>query len=97
MSDRWALNGVETNTDDVVLDIHGNKLSVSYTVGEDGTTQISCKDLDGNELSQTIVDADNQVTTMDDSRFSGVQLQPVSLEITCPEFVQRLMVCSGTS
>lgn len=43
MSDRWALNGVETNTDDVVLDIHGNKLSVSYTVGEDGTTQISCK------------------------------------------------------
>ena len=29
MSDRWALNGVETNTDDVVLDIHGNKLSVS--------------------------------------------------------------------
>ena len=72
MSDRWALNGVETNTDDVVLDIHGNKLSVSYTVGEDGTTQISCKDSDGNELSQTIVDADNQVATMDDGmKFAG--------------------------
>lgn len=84
MSDRWALNGVETNTDDVVLDIHGNKLSVSYTVGEDGTTQISCKDSDGNELSQTIVDADNQVTTMDDSRFSGVQLQPVSFGDSLP-------------
>lgn len=84
MSDRWALNGVETNTDDVVLDIHGNKLSVSYTVGEDGTTQISCKDSDGNELSQTIVDADNQVTTMDDSRFSGVQLQPVSFGDNLP-------------
>lgn len=97
MSDRYALDGVETNTDDVVFDIHGNKLSVSYTVGEDGTTQISCKDSDGNELSQTIVDADNQVTTMDDSRFLECSCNRYLLEITYPEFVQRLMVCSGTS
>ena len=78
MKDQFALSNVQTNDENVVLTIRGNDLAVSYTVGDDGVMQISCKDAAGNELGLNATDETSQVSTINDERFSDIQVQPVS-------------------
>lgn len=78
IQDQFALSNVQTNDDNVVLTIRGNDLTIAYTVGDDGTVQILCKDADGNDLGLNITDASSQISTIADERFADVQVQPVS-------------------
>lgn len=78
MKDQFALNDVTTGDENVTLNIHGSDLNISYLVGEDGSTQIFCQDAEGNELSRTVTDEVNQISTLDDTRFAGIQVQPTS-------------------
>ena len=102
MKDRFALNDVETNDDNVVLNIRGNKLFVSYGTGDDGQMQISCKDADGNDLSMTTADTDNNIMVPDDARFAEVSMQYEVLGDNIPaicvtiEGVQWTFLYTGT-
>ena len=82
MEDQYSLNDIATNDEDVVLKIWDNALSVSYDIAEDGTIQILCKDSDGNPLGQTLADEGTQTYSIDDERFTNVQVQPVMFDQT---------------
>lgn len=78
MKDKIPLWDVQTGDAEVTLNIRGNDLMISYEVLEDGTTQISCRDAGNNEIPVTVTDEGNQVTALEDDRFTGIQVQPAS-------------------
>ena len=77
MKDQFSLNDIKTNTDDVELDIWNNPLYVSYDLGSDGVITVVCKDADGQEIQTTEVDQENHILSLNDERFSNVQIQPI--------------------
>lgn len=80
MEDRFSLWDVETNDDAVILDIRGEKLSLSYETNElDGQTVISCKDEAGTELTKTRIDEANLIDQIDDAAYAGCSVQPVMI------------------
>ena len=82
MEDQYSLNDISTNDEDVVLKIWNNALSVSYNITDDGMIQILCKDSDGNSIGQTLTNEETQTYTIDDERFTNVQVQPVMFDQT---------------
>lgn len=80
MDEQFALHNVETNDDNVVLDIRGKKMILSYTVNEsDGQISISCTDENNTELARTCIDEVNRIDHIDDSSYAAeCLLQPVS-------------------
>lgn len=84
MEERYALRSVETNDDNVTLDIRGNSLVVTYDTMDDGLLVVSCKDDAGNELSRTVTDETNQISTIDDAKYEGIQVQPIVLGENTP-------------
>lgn len=79
MEDKFALRDVETGTDEVSLDIRGNKLCISCNVAEDGEILFSCTDADGNEVDKTVKDGENQIYTITDKRFDGVKIETFTI------------------
>jgi O-antigen ligase len=77
MEDRFALNDIKTNTDDVELDIWDNPLHVSYELGSDGVITVTCKDAEGQEITTTEIDQENHILGINDERFANVQIQPI--------------------
>ena len=82
MDERYALRDVHTGENDVTLNIRGNDLIVSCEIAEDGQIVVLCKDVDGNELTQSVVDEDAQIFNIEDARFNEIQVQPVIYEET---------------
>lgn len=79
MEDTVALQSMSLNDDNVELDIWDNPLYVSYDVDDDGTILVNCTDVDGNVLETTLTDSDNQIYTINVTRFDGVTVQPFML------------------
>ena len=79
MEDRYALRDVETGTDSVKLDIRGNQLFLTVDLMENGELSFSCKDDKGEEVAYTLTDEANQISTITDERFAGIQLQPFTI------------------
>ena len=75
MEDQFALRDIETVTDEVILDINGNEMGISFDMEEDGTVLLSCTDSDGNKLEQMVTDEENQISTIMDERFTGIEMQ----------------------
>lgn len=81
MNERFALWDVETNDENVILDIQGNKLVLSYTTSDvDGTASILCTDENGTALAKTLVDEANQIEQLDDPIYAGCQIQPLVMD-----------------
>lgn len=76
---QFALQSIKTDEDDVELNIRGNKLRLSYEIGDGVVSRISCKDSDGNELKQLVTDETNHISSIDDKRFREVQLQAIDM------------------
>lgn len=78
MSDKFALQDVETGTDHVMLDIKGNELYLTCDITESGDVLFSCKDADGKEVEYTSSDATDetgQVFEITEERFKGIQVE----------------------
>lgn len=82
MDDKYALRDVHTGENDVTLNIRGNDLTVSCGVADDGQIEVHCKDADGNELTQSVVDEESMIYNIEDARFDDIQVQPVLYEET---------------
>lgn len=81
MEERAGLRDIETNDDEVVLDIGGNKMVLSYGISDtDGLSEIQCKDTEGNDLARTRIDETNLIDQMNDPAYVGCTVQPVSFD-----------------
>lgn len=80
MEEKYALRDIHTGENDVTLNIRGNDLIVSCEVAEDGQIEVICRDADGNVLTQSVVDEENQISAIEDTRFNEIQVQPVLYE-----------------
>lgn len=80
MDERIALRSVETTNDNVILDIHGNKMLLSYAIDDStGETDLSCTDENGTALAKTTIDEENLIDQLDDPAYAACQIQPILL------------------
>lgn len=77
--EQFALHDVDTGTDDVMLDIRGNKLYLSYSLDESGSAQPAAMDADGQSLELVLTDEANKMYALSDTRYEGVSVQSVAL------------------
>ena len=78
--ERYALNKIETNRDDVKLHIWNNVLSISYSEDVDTATQLVCKDSDDAVLEMNLVDEEMQIYVINDTRFDNVKVQLINFD-----------------
>lgn len=76
IKDQFALQDIQTENDAVIFNIRENKFVLSCEMIADDTAKVVCKDADGKELEQTVIDETNQISTVNDQRFAGIQIQP---------------------
>lgn len=77
----FALQSIETKDDEVILDIHGNKLYVSYDFDQNtNVITLSCKDENGNELDRTYPDENPTQEIITDPNYLGCSVTPVMYE-----------------
>lgn len=80
-NEQIALLDIETNDDNVVLDIRGKKMLLSHgQAGADGQPTINCTDENGTPLARTCIDETNLIDQIADTSYeASCQLQPVSI------------------
>lgn len=72
LSDVCDLDGMETGDESVMLNINGNNLFVSYDYDKEaGTVSVTCTDEQGNPVTQTPVDDETMLATVDDPLYAG--------------------------
>lgn len=86
MNEQFALRNVETNDDNVVLDIHGKKMLLSYEINEtDGQTVLVCTDENKTTLARTCIDESNLIDRIDDTSYAAECLvQPITFNDDIP-------------
>lgn len=79
INDYYSLQEVHTGDKDVTLNIKGNDLHVAYVISNDMIT-INCSDSDEKQLELSLTDAENNIYSIADSRFTEVYVQPLLLD-----------------
>ena len=87
MENFYSLNTIETNQDNVKLDIYDHSLYVSYDISSDGVMNISCKDENGENVEITLPDEADHMSAITDERFANVKLQFAMLDESTPGIV----------
>lgn len=75
----YELKSIETNEKNVIFNVDGNKVIISYNMKENGQMQIFCKDENANELQMIVASGAQQITQIADDRYEKLQVQPVVL------------------
>ena len=77
MHEKYALWEVETEENDVLLNIKGNVLKLSYHVDENQTMEIMCYDEKNTQLTLKLMEEDGTEYSIDDTRFENIIIQPM--------------------
>lgn len=79
--DRVGLRDIAMSENEVVLDIGGNQMTLSYgTIETGGQGEFFCKDAGGNELVRTRIDETNLIDQVNDPVYLGCTIQPVTFD-----------------
>lgn len=76
MEERFALRGIETTTDSVILDIRGNKVFLTYETSDiDDKRILTYTDDNGASLASTRLNEENLIDRLDDPVYAECQIQ----------------------
>lgn len=86
MDEQFALRNVETNDDNVTLDIHGKKMLLYYKIDETaGQATLVCTDENNTALARTCIDETNIIDHIDDTSYAAeCLLQPITFNDNMP-------------
>lgn len=80
LQDKYRLNSMKTNLDNVILDIEGNNLILTLETEKSGDVITNCMDANGKALSLKMISKDDGIFGMEDKRFKDIMVQPFLLD-----------------
>lgn len=90
--DAFAVKAIETNDEDVVFDINGERLHIRYMIDDaTGGVYVACSDETGNDLDTQLTGENHSIYEILDDRFDCVTVEPAYVS----EYIGISVVADG--